>query len=139
MEFFRKYKTTGILSLTALFLILFFLLLPSKTKVKNIKIKTIEVDIPIISIQAYHIKNSSLVTYNFKTQEDSYSKLITATVNDIIEKSKLNKNKLSLLDIYFSDDSIYLKFNNKNLDPLFKEAVQKSLLDLLGETEISFI
>lgn len=139
MEYFKKYKTTSILSIIALFLILIFLFLPSKTKIKNIKIKNIETDTHIISIQAYHIKNSSLVTYDFETKEDSYSNLITTTVNDIIEKSKLNKNKLSLLDIYFSDDSIYLKFNNKNLNPLFKEAVQKTLLDFLGETEINFI
>lgn len=139
MENLKKYKKTSILFFTALFLVLLFLILPSKDKIKEIEIKTIETNITMIDIQSYYVKNNSLKEYSLSIKEDSYTNLIISAVDDILEKSKLDKNKLSLLNTYFSDSSVYLKFNNKNLDPLLKEAIQRTLVGFLGDIEVKFI
>lgn len=139
MENLKKYKKTSILFLIALFLVLLFLILPSKDKIKEIEIKTIETNITMIDIQSYYVKNNSLKEYSLSIKEDSYTNLIISAVDDILEKSKLDKNKLSLLNTYFSDSSVYLKFNNKNLDPLLKEAIQRTLVGFLGDIEVKFI
>lgn len=139
MENFKKYKFTSVLIAITLFLFLIFIFLPSRNKIKNVKIKTIESNITMVDIQAYYVKNSNLETYKFTTKEDSYSNLIVSVIENILEKSKLNKNKLSLSKIYFSDNSIYLKFNNKNIDSILKEAIKKTLTGFLGDIEIRFI
>ncbi|MDD7410202.1 hypothetical protein [Fusobacterium gastrosuis] len=139
MENFKKYKFTSVLIAITLFLFLIFIFLPSRNKIKNVKIKTIESNITMVDIQAYYVKNYNLETYKFTTKEDSYSNLIVSVIENILEKSKLNKNKLSLSKIYFSDNSIYLKFNNKNIDSILKEAIKKTLTGFLGDIEIRFI
>lgn len=138
MEYIKKYKLSFILLGIFAFLAIFYIVLPSKSKVKEVELKTIQKDITMVDVQSYYVDGSEIKNYTFSTPEDSYSNLLKTAVEDILNKSSLD-NKPSLLNIYFSDTSIYFQFNSKNLDPLLKEAIQKTAFELLDISDIKFI
>lgn len=138
MEYIKKYKLSFILFFISVFLIVFYIALPSKNKIKEVEIKTIQKNINFVDVQAYYIEDSAIKNYTFSTPEDSYSNLLKVTVQDILDKSSLS-TKPGLLNIYFSDSSIYFEFNSKNLDPLLKEAIYKTTVELLDISDIKFI
>lgn len=138
MEYIKKYKLSFILFFISVFLIVFYIALPSKNKIKEVEIKTIQKNINFVDVQAYYIEDSAIKNYTFSTPEDSYSNLLKVTVQDILDKSSLS-TKPGLLNIYFSDSSIYFQFNSKNLDPLLKEAIYKTTVELLDISDIKFI
>lgn len=138
MEYIKKYKLSFILLGIFAFLAIFYIVLPSKSKVKEVELKTIQKDITMVDVQSYYVDGSEIKNYTFSTPEDSYSNLLKSVVEDILNKSTLD-NKPSLLNIYFSDSSIYFQFNSKNLDPLLKEAIYKTTVELLDISDIKFI
>lgn len=138
MEYIKKYKLSFILFFISVFLTVFYIALPSKNKIKEVEIKTIQKNINFVDVQAYYIEDSAIKNYTFSTPEDSYSNLLKVTVQDILDKSSLS-TKPGLLNIYFSDSSIYFQFNSKNLDPLLKEAIYKTTVELLDISDIKFI
>lgn len=138
MEYIKKYKLSFILFGIFVFLAIFYITLPSKNKVNEVEVKTIQKDITMVDVQCYYSDGATVKSYTFSTPEDSYSNLLKAAVEDILSKSSLN-SKPSLLNIYFSDSSIYFQFNSKTLDPLLKEAIQKTTVELLDISDIKFI
>lgn len=138
MEYIKKYKLSFILLVVSIFLTIFYISLPSKDKINEVELKMIQKDITFVDIKSYYTDGSVIKDYTFSTPEDSYSNLLKSVVEDILNKSTLD-NKPSLLNIYFSDSSIYFQFNSKNLDPLLKEAIQKTTFELLEISDIRFI
>lgn len=137
-ENLKKNKFTFVLLIISITLVIFYFSLPSKNKVNEIEVRTIEKNIRTVDVQAYYMEGNSLKSYIFRTPEDSYSNLIVATVKDILEKSDKN-SKISLENTYFSDNAIYFEFNNKNLSPELKNAIKKTTEELLGLSNINFI
>lgn len=138
MEYIKKYKLSFILLAVSIFLTIFYISLPSKDKINEVELKTIQKNITFVDIKSYYTDGSVIKDYTFSTPEDSYSNLLKYVIEDILSKSTLD-NKPSLLNIYFSDSSIYFQFNSKNLDPLLKEAIQKTTFELLDISDIKFI
>lgn len=139
MEIIKKYKLSSILLISFLLLSIFYIILPSKSKIGEVEVKTIEKDIRTVDINAYYIEAGTIKNYTFSTTEDSYSNLLKTTVENIVDKSSPNNKKPNLLNIYFSNNSVYFQFNTKDIDPLLKEAIQKTTTELLDISDIYFI
>lgn len=139
MEIIKKYKLSSILLISFLLLSIFYIILPSKSKIDEVEVKTIEKDIRTVDINAYYIEAGIIKNYTFSTTEDSYSNLLKTTVENIVDKSSSNSKKPNLLNIYFSNNSVYFQFNTKDIDPLLKEAIQKTTTELLDISDIYFI
>lgn len=139
MEIIKKYKLSSILLISFLLLSIFYIILPSKSKIGEVEVKTIEKDIRTVDINAYYIEAGTIKNYTFSTTEDSYSNLLKTTVENIVDKSSSNNKKPNLLNIYFSNNSVYFQFNTKDIDPLLKEAIQKTTTELLDISDIYFI
>lgn len=139
MEIIKKYKLSSILLISFLLLSIFYIILPSKSKIGEVEVKTIEKDIRTVDINAYYIEAGTIKNYTFSTTEDSYSNLLKTTVENIVDKSSSNSKKPNLLNIYFSNNSVYFQFNTKDIDPLLKEAIQKTTTELLDISDIYFI
>lgn len=138
MENIKKNKFTFILALISAVLIIIYILTPSKRTIKDIEIKRISKDVPLVKIQSYYVENSTLKPYLFETVEDSYSNLLKTTVKDILIKS-FPSTKINIINIYFSDDSVYFELDNKNISSNLKEAIIKTTTELLGVSDIKFI
>lgn len=138
MENIKKNKFTFILALISAVLIIIYILTPSKRTIKDIEIKRISKDVPLVKIQSYYVENSTLKPYLFETVEDSYSNLLKTTVKDILIKS-FPSTKINIINIYFSDDSVYFELDNKNISSNLKEAIIKTTTELLGVLDIKFI
>lgn len=138
MENIKKNKFTFILAIISAILMIIYIIVPSKRTIKDIEIKKISKDVPLVKIQSYYVENSTLKPYLFETVEDSYSNLLKTTVKDILIKS-FPSAKINIVNIYFSDDSVYFELDNKNINSNLKEAIIKTTTELLGISDIKFI
>lgn len=138
MENLKKYKFSFILLILFLLLSIFYISLPSKNKISEVEVKTIQKSTRTMDVQAYYVKDDLIEAYTITVAEDSYSNLLKIAIENLINKSLIS-NKPTLLNIYFSNSSIYFQFNTKDLNPILKEAIQKTTFELLDISDIKFI
>lgn len=109
---FKNKKLTIVLFVVALALVIFYLTLPSKKYVKEVK-----------------IKDSNQVKQNILKEEKTSEEILREDLNNILNKY-LNKDT-KILKIYFSENTLYLETNKKIEDNLIIEK-------LLSKTKENF-
>lgn len=141
-DLFKKIPITNILIFITLLLFLWFLLLPSKNKINEIKVKKIEKTVKTLEVSIYttDFDLTKIIPYKFSLKEDTSSNILKNSIIYITNKySEDSKKEIKLINVFFGENSIYYEFDEKNLDPIFIEAVSKTTENLSGITDIKFI
>ncbi len=113
--------------------------MPSKGKIKEVEVKKVEVKKDeMVEVTLYGIdKNSDNPSkYTLILKEASTSDLLKLAVEDMVKKYSPD---LELINIYFSDDTVYYEFNNKDLSEGFLKALQMTTQEITGIEEINLL
>ncbi|WP_051357489.1 hypothetical protein, partial [Fusobacterium nucleatum] len=134
-----KVNLTIILVIIVALLAIITLLMPSKGKIKEVEVKKVEVKKDeMVEVTLYGIdKNSDNPSkYTLILKEASTSDLLKLAVEDMVKKYSPD---LELINIYFSDDTVYYEFNNKDLSEGFLKALQMTTQEITGIEEINLL
>ena len=74
--------------------------------------------------------------YTLTLKQASTSDLLRIAVEDMIRKYSPD---LELINIYFSDDTVYYEFNNTDLPEAFLNALQMTTQEITGMEEINLL
>lgn len=74
--------------------------------------------------------------YTLTLKEASTSDLLKSAVEDMVKKYSPD---LELVNIYFSDDTVYYEFNKKDLSEAFLNALQMTTQEITGVEEINLL
>lgn len=135
----KKINLTIVLVIIVVFLAIITLLMPSKDKIKEIEVKKVEVKKEeMVEITVYGIAkgSDSPSKYTLTLKEASAGDLLRTAVEDMVKKYS---SDLELVNIYFSDDTVYYEFNNKDLSEGFLEALQMTTQEITGMEEINLL
>ena len=133
----KKINLTIVLAIIVAFLAIITLLMPSKDKIKEVEVKKVEIKKEeMVEVTVYGITkgSESPTKYTLTLKEASTSDLLRTAVEDMVKKYSTD---LELLNIYFSDDTVYYEFNNKDLSESFLNALQMTTQEITGMEEIN--
>ena len=135
----KKVDLTIALAIIVALLAIITLLMPSRDKVKEIEVKKVEVKKEeMVEVTVYGITkgSDSPNKYTLTLKQASTSDLLRTAVEDMVEKYS---SDLELINIYFSDDTVYYEFNNKDLPEAFLNALQMTTQEITGMEEINLL
>ena len=136
---FKKVDLTVALAIVVAILVIITLLMPSRDKVKEIEVKKVEVKKEeMVEVTVYGIAkgSDSPNKYTLTLKQASTSDLLRTAVEDMVKKYS---SDLELINIYFSDDTVYYEFNNKDLPESFLNALQMTTEQITGMEEINLL
>ena len=136
---FKKLNLTIVLAIIVAILAIITLLMPSRDKVKEIEVKKVEVKKEeMVEVTVYGITkgSDSPNKYTLTLKQASTSDLLRTAVEDMVKKYS---SDLELINIYFSDDTVYYEFNNKDLPESFLNALQMTTQEITGMEEINLL
>ena len=136
---FKKVDLTIALAIVVAILVIITLLMPSRNKIKEIEVKKVEVKKEeMVEVTVYGITkgSNSPSKYTLTLKEASTSDLLKTAVEDMVKKYS---SDLELINIYFSDDTVYYEFNNKDLPEAFLNALQMTTQEITGMEEINLL
>ena len=136
---FKKVDLTIALAIVVAILVIITLLMPSRNKIKEIEVKKVEVKKEeMVEVTVYGITkgSDSPSKYTLTLKQASTSDLLRTAVEDMVKKYS---SDLELINIYFSDDTVYYEFNNKDLPEAFLNALQMTTQEITGMEEISLL
>ena len=135
----ERLSLTIILAIITILLLVVTLLMPSKEKIKEIEVKKVEIkkeEMVELNVYAVNKGSDNPSKYILTLKQASISDLLKLAVEDMIKKYSSN---LELVNIYFSDDTVYYEFNNKDLSEAFLNALQMTTEEITGIEEINLI
>lgn len=135
----KRLSLTIILAIITILLLVVTLLMPSKEKIKEIEVKKVEIkkeEMVELNVYAVNKGSDNPSKYTLTLKQASISDLLKLAVEDMIKKYSSN---LELVNIYFSDDTVYYEFNNKDLSEAFLNALQMTTEEITGIEEINLI
>lgn len=136
----KKNKFLFVIITIFILLSITYVLLPSKSSVKEIKIKTATKEDITIKIQAFKVDSSELKEYDLFLKDDVYSNLLKYAIEDMVSKYNESKSRnLKLLNLYFGDNIVYYEFDGYKEDSLFFEAVLRMTKSIVGLEKIEII
>ena len=136
---FKKVDLTIALAIVVAILVIITLLMPSRNKIKEIEVKKVEVKKEeMVEVTVYGVTkgSDSPNKYTLTLKEASTSDLLKSAVEDMVKKYS---SDLELVNIYFSDDTVYYEFNNKDLPESFLNALQMTTQEITGVEEINLL
>ena len=136
---FKKVDLTMVLAIIVAFLVIITLLMPSRDKIKEIEVKKVEVKKEeMVEVTVYGITkgSDSPSKYTLTLKQASTSDLLKTAVEDMVKKYS---SDLELVNIYFSDDTVYYEFSKKDLPEAFLNALQMTTQEITGMEEISLL
>ena len=135
----KKLNLTMVLAIIVAFLVIITLLMPSRDKIKEIEVKKVEVKKEeMVEVTVYGITkgSDSLSKYTLTLKQASTSDLLKTAVEDMVKKYS---SDLELVNIYFSDDTVYYEFSKKDLPEAFLNALQMTTQEITGMEEINLL
>ena len=135
----KKVDLTIALAIIVALLAIITLLMPSRDKVKEIEVKKVEVKKEeMVEVTVYGITkgSDSPNKYTLTLKQASTSDLLRTAVEDMVEKYS---SDLELINIYFSDDTVYYEFSKKDLPEAFLNALQMTTQEITGMEEINLL
>ena len=130
----KKLNLTMVLAIIVAFLVIITLLMPSRDKIKEIEVKKEE----MVEVTVYGVTkgSDSPSKYTLTLKEASTSDLLKTAVEDMVKKYS---SDLELVNIYFSDDTVYYEFSKKDLPEAFLNALQMTTQEITGMEEINLL
>ena len=135
----KKINVTVLLLVIVAILGIITLLMPSKDKIGEIEVRKVEQKKEeMVEVTVYGVTKGSDSSnkYTLTLKEASTSDLLKTAVEDMVKKYS---SDLELINIYFSDDTVYYEFNNKDLSEAFLNALQMTTQEITGMEEISLL
>lgn len=135
----KKVNLTIVLAIITALLAIIVLFMPSRDRIKEIEVKKVEVKKEeMVEVTVYGITkdSDSPNKYTLTLKEASTSDLLKIAVEDMVKKYS---SDLELINIYFSDDTVYYEFNNKDLSEGFLKALQMTTQEITGMEEINLL
>lgn len=135
----KKINVTVLLLVIVAILGIITLLMPSKDKIGEIEVRKVEQKKEeMVEVTVYGITkgSDSPSKYTLTLKEASTSDLLKTAVEDMVKKYS---SDLELINIYFSDDTVYYEFNNKDLPEAFLNALQMTTQEITGMEEINLL
>ena len=135
----KKINLTIVLAGIVVLLVIITLLMPSREKIKEIEVKKVEVKKEeMVEVTVYGVAkdSDSPSKYTLTLKQASTSDLLRTAVEDMVKKYSSNSE---LINIYFSDDTVYYEFNKKDLSEAFLNALQMTTQEITGMEEISLL
>ena len=135
----KKINVTVLLLVIVAILGIITLLMPSKDKIGEIEVRKVEqkkeemVEVTVYGVTA---GSDSPSKYTLTLKEASTSDLLKSAVEDMVKKYS---SDLELVNIYFSDDTVYYEFNKKDLSEVFLNALQMTTQEITGVEEINLL
>ena len=136
---FKKVDLTIALAIVVAILVIITLLMPSKNKIGEIEVRKVEQKKEeMIEVTVYGVMkgSDSPSKYSLTLKEASTSDLLKSAVEDMVKKYS---SGLELVNIYFSDDTVYYEFNKKDLSDAFLNALQMTTQEITGIEEINLL
>ena len=135
----KKLNLTMVLAIIVAFLVIITLLMPSRDKIKEVEVKKVEVKKEeMVGATVYGVTkgSDSPSKYTLTLKEASTSDLLKTAVEDMVKKYS---SDLELVNIYFSDDTVYYEFSKKDLPEAFLNALQMTTQEITGMEEINLL
>ena len=135
----KKLNLTIILAIIVLILALITFLMPSRDRIKDIEVRKVEISKEeMVEVTVYGLTkgSDSPEKYTLTLKQASTSDLLRTAVEDMIGKYSPD---LELINIYFSDDTVYYEFSNTDLPEAFLNALQMTTQEITGMEEISLL
>ena len=135
----KKVDLTIALAIIVALLAIITLLMPSRDKVKEIEVKKVEVkkeEMVEVTVDGVTKGSDSPSKYTLTLKEASTSDLLKTAVEDMVKKYS---SDLELVNIYFSDDTVYYEFSKKDLPEAFLNALQMTTQEITGMEEINLL
>ena len=135
----KKLNLTIILAIIVLILALITFLMPSRDRIKDIEVRKVEISKEeMVEVTVYGLTkgSDSPEKYTLTLKQASTSDLLRTAVEDMIGKYSPD---LELINIYFSDDTVYYEFNNADLPEAFLNALQMTTQEITGMEEINLL
>ena len=135
----KKLNLTMVLTIIVAFLVIITLLMPSSDRIKEIEVKKVEVKKEeMVEVTVYGVTkgSDSSSKYTLTLKEASTSDLLKSAVEDMVKKYS---SDLELVNIYFSDATVYYEFNKKDLSDAFLNALQMTTQEITGMEEINLL
>lgn len=135
----KKLNLTIILAIILVVLVAITFLMPPKDRIKEIEVRKVEVNKEeMVEVTVYGLTkgSDSPKKYTLTLKQASTSDLLRIAVEDMIRKYSPD---LELINIYFSDDTVYYEFNNTDLPEAFLNALQMTTQEITGMEEINLL
>lgn len=135
----KKINVTVLLLVIVAILAVITLLMPSKDKIGEIEVRKVEQkkeEMVEVTIYGVTKGSDSPSKYTLTLKEASTSDLLKTAVEDMVKKYS---SDLELVNIYFSDDTVYYEFNKKDLSEGFLQALQMTTQEITGVEEINLL
>ena len=135
----KKINITVLLLVIVVILAVITLLMPSKDKIGEIEVRKVEQKKEeMVKVTVYGVMkgSDSPSKYSLTLKEASTSDLLKSAVEDMVKKYS---SDLELVNIYFSDDTVYYEFNKKDLSEGFLQALQMTTQEITGVEEINLL
>ena len=135
----KNINVTVLLLVIVVILGIITLLMPSKNKIGEIEVRKVEQKKEeMIEVTVYGVMkgSDSPSKYSLTLKEASTSDLLKSAVEDMVKKYS---SGLELVNIYFSDDTVYYEFNKKDLSDAFLNALQMTTQEITGIEEINLL
>ena len=135
----KKINITVLLLVIVVILAVITLLMPSKDKIGEIEVRKVEQKKEeMVEVTVYGVTkgSDSPSKYTLTLKEASTSDLLKTAVEDMVKKYS---SDLELVNIYFSDETVYYEFNKKDLSEGFLQALQMTTQEITGVEEINLL
>ncbi|WP_339125756.1 hypothetical protein [Fusobacterium nucleatum] len=135
----KNINVTVLLLVIVVILGIITLLMPSKNKIGEIEVRKVEQKKEeMIEVTVYGVMkgSDSPSKYSLTLKEASTSDLLKSAVEDMVKKYS---SGLELVNIYFSDDTVYYEFNKKDLPDAFLNALQMTTQEITAIEEINLL
>ena len=135
----KKINVTVLLLVIVAILGIITFLMPSKDKIGEIEVRKVEQKKEeMVEVTVYGVTEGldSPSKYTLTLKEASTSDLLKSAVEDMVKKYS---SDLELVNIYFSDDTVYYEFNKKDLSEAFLNALQMTTQEITGVEEINLL
>ena len=135
----KNINVTVLLLVIVVILGIITLLMPSKNKIGEIEVRKVEQKKEeMIEVTVYGVMkgSDSPSKYSLTLKEASTSDLLKSAVEDMVKKYS---SDLELVNIYFSDATVYYEFNKKDLSDAFLNALQMTTQEITGIEEINLL
>ncbi len=134
----KKNSTLILLAITVL-LGLGNLILPSKEKISEVKVRKIEKEEKNLQkISGYFVENDSSQpqAYELEMKTDTDENMLKNLITDIVKKYS---SSLDLINIYYGDNIIFLELSDKNISDNLLQALIMTIKERTGIDNIQML
>lgn len=134
-------KNKKIVILTSLIAILLLIIavMPSSKKVKELKIDSqVLSKSKKIEVNSYILQNDVIISDKISLDEDNEITITKLLISRLLEYSNTT-DKVTLTELYFSDNVIYVSTDSEIKNDKIKEAISKIIDENLGIKEVKYL